>query len=176
MTLFWWTSWPTKMNEHGWISPRNLPVFPGKIPQVSCVTHDEAATLARKRWELEEQLPGKMRKWENFQILMRLPKRASTLSLQEYPWFTKQSWWDYPSQPIKLRLRSLRKMRILFCLKKMHGAVKRWNLLVKKIESTKISQVSFRDHCTPVGWVTFWWWNTSQLLAGVVVLALRGSL
>lgn len=127
----------TNQNQWTWVN------FTTKSPSVSrenspsVVCHPWWGRNAREEalGARSEQLPGKMRKWENFQILMRLPKQASTLSLQEYPWFTKQSWWDYPSQPIKLRLRSVRKMRILFCWKKMHGAVKRWNLLVKKIKS-----------------------------------------
>lgn len=166
----------TNQNQWTWVN------FTTKSPSLS---RDNSPSVVCHPWwgrnareealgARSEQLPGKMRKWENFQILMRLPKWVpfkSTLDSRN------NSWWDDPSQPIKLRLRSLRKMRILFCLYKKDA----WSR--QKVESAgeknqvkRISQVSFRDHCTPVGWVTFWWWNTSQLLVGVVVLALRGSL
>lgn len=136
MTLFWWTSLPTKINEHGWISPRNLPVFPGKIPQVSCVTHDEAATLERKRWELgRNNFLGRWGSGKIFRFWCDCPSKLLLSPFKSTLDSRNNSWWDDPSQPIKLRLRSVRKMRILFCWKKMHGAVKRWNLLVKKIKS-----------------------------------------
>ena len=88
----------TNQNQWTWVN------FATKSPSVSrenspsVVCHPWWGRNAREEalGARSEQLPGKMRKWEKFKILMRLPKQASTLSLQEYPWFTKQFLMGWP--------------------------------------------------------------------------------